>query len=220
MPDRDARAVFRRIYDTAHWGGGSGQGSRADVTSEYRSIVERLLRASDVRTVVDAGCGDWEFARLVDWSHVTYVGIDIVPEVIEQNRDSFSTPNIDFACDDVRDGQLPRADLLLCKDVLQHWPVASVQTFLTSVTRRCRYTLITNDITSVHCPADSLNSEVEIGAWRTVDLEAAPFARTADWRRDYDIRGEWTKRVLLLVRPRYRMVAKLRPRSGLNLLRR
>jgi hypothetical protein len=63
------------------------------------------------------------------------------------------------------------------------------------------------------------NAEIDLGAWRTLDLERAPFALTADWRFDYDIRGEWVKRVLLFVRPRHRIVANVRHTSGLRRLR-
>jgi hypothetical protein len=54
-------ATFGDIYESAAWGGGSGEGSRAAATDVYRTIVERLVRGSDVGSVVDAGCGDWEF---------------------------------------------------------------------------------------------------------------------------------------------------------------
>jgi hypothetical protein len=60
---------------------------------------------------------------------------------------------------------------------------------------------LTNDIWSLHEHA-GLNADVPVGSWRTVDLEAPPFALHGRWRCDFDIRGEWTKRALLLVRGR------------------
>jgi SAM-dependent methyltransferase len=219
VPDDDVRDVFRRIYDTSHWEGGSGQGSRPDVTLVYRQVVQRLLGASDVRTVVDAGCGDWEFARLIDWSDISYTGIDVVPELVERNQAAFGGANVRFECRDFANSGLPPADLLLCKDVLQHWPIDWVQSFLASAPRRYRYALLTNDVSSVHCAADALNSNIEVGEWRTIDLEMAPFNLNADWRVDYDINeGEWVKRLLLLVRPSHRLVAKMRRSSALRRL--
>jgi SAM-dependent methyltransferase len=178
-----------------------------------------MLRAPDVRVVVDVGCGDWEFAQLVDWSMVTYTGLDVVPAVIAENQQRFGAPGVRFDCADINESPLPRADLLLCKDVLQHWPIGLMLDFLSRVRNRYRYVMLTNDVASVHCPSESLNADIPLGAWRIVDLEQAPFDLHADWRHDYDIRGEWTKRMLLLVSRRYRPKARLSPNSALNRLR-
>jgi SAM-dependent methyltransferase len=216
----DAREVFGRIYETAHWEGGSGQGSRADVTEPYRRVVQCLIASRDVRAVVDAGCGDWEFAQLIDWSPVEYRGIDVVPTVIDRNQTQFGGVGVRFELLDFIDAPLPSGDLLLCKDVLQHWPVALVQRFLRQVLTRYRYALLTNDIASVHCPPEARNSEIPLGAWRTLDLAAPPFDARPLWTFDYDIRGEWTKRVLLFVADRYRLRARALPGSALNRVRR
>jgi SAM-dependent methyltransferase len=215
-----AASIFGAIYETAHWEGGSGQGSRADVTAVYRAVVETIIGAADVRTVVDAGCGDWEFAHLIDWSPVMYRGVDVVPAVVEHNRERFESPAVTFECRDFAVDELPPADLLLCKDVLQHWPLAWVQSFLRRVKRRYRYLLLTNDIASVHWPTDQVNAEIELGAWRTLDLERTPFDLRPDWFMDYDIRGEWTKRVVLVVRRPDVLLVRRRGDSGLNRLRR
>jgi SAM-dependent methyltransferase len=217
---KGAREVFQRIYELSHWEGGSGQGSRLNVTQVYRDLVSCLIGSRDVRSVVDAGCGDWEFARLIDWSNVTYLGLDVVPAVIERNRSEFLRSNICFQCVDISDATLPRADLLLCKDVLQHWPTDSVQRFLRRLRTRYRYVLLTNDVQSVHCAHDSLNSAIPLGGWRTLDLERPPFRLRPDWRLDYDIRGEWTKRVILLVSSHYKRRARLDSDSALNRVRR
>jgi hypothetical protein len=83
--------------------------------------------------------------------------------------------------------------------------------------RRYHYLLITNDISSVHCPPALQNSEIELGAWRTIDLERPPFGWAAAWCRDYDVRGEWTKRILLYTGSRRR---QLRSRGRRNALAR
>ncbi len=215
-----AREVFQRIYEVAHWEGGSGQGSRPDVTQIYRDVIECLIGSRDIRSVVDIGCGDWEFARLIDWSRVAYLGLDVVPALIEKNQAQFSQSNVRFECVDVTDRTMPRADLVLCKDVLQHWPTEQVRGFLSYLCRQCRYVLLTNDVASVHCIPETLNSPIPLGAWRTLDLERPPFRLRADWRVDYDIRGEWTKRVILIVSNRHRLRARLDGQSALNRVKR
>jgi SAM-dependent methyltransferase len=212
--------AFRRIYDSDHWKGGSGEGSHAEATAAYRRVLQAVLGASDVTTVVDAGCGDWQFSQLVDWSGVRYVGVDIVPDVVEANAAAFGSEAVSFVAADVRTEMLPGADLLVCKDVLQHWDLASIDGFVARNLGRYRYALITNDVASVHIDDAMLNAEIAIGGWRPLDLERAPFGRRARWRYDYDIRGEWTKRSLLFVRSRDLPAAVLRRRSAYRVCRR
>jgi SAM-dependent methyltransferase len=208
--------AFRRIYETDHWNGGSGEGSAVDATEAYRRVLETVVASSDVRTIVDAGCGDWQFSRLVDWAGKRYTGVDIVPEVVASNRTAFGREHVEFVAADIRNAELPHADLLVCKDVLQHWDVSSVQRFLARNLGRYRYALITNDLASVHIGADMLNAEIPVGHWRTLDLERPPFGAVAQWRFDFDIRGEWTKRSLLFVRRRNRFTAGRRRSSALR----
>ncbi len=211
-----ALEAFRNIYETDHWNGGSGEGSAIAATDAYRPVLEAVVAGSDVRSVVDAGCGDWQFSRLVDWSGKRYAGVDIVPEVVAANRAAFARPGIEFVAGDIRTETLPDADLLVCKDVLQHWDVRSIEGFLARNLPRYRYALITNDVASVHIGTDMLNAEIPIGHWRTLDPERPPFRAAAQWRFDFDIRGEWTKRSLLYVRGRNRFGAARRRGSALR----
>ena len=215
----EAGATFGDIYESAAWGGGSGEGSRAAATDVYRTIVERLVRGSDVGSVVDAGCGDWEFSQLIDWSDVSYLGLDVVPELVARNREAFARPGVEFQCSDFHAERPPAADLLLCKDVLQHWPVAWIQLFLRVTRARYRYMLLTNDIDSTR-PGHPRNADIELGDWRPLDLEADVFGLRPTWRLDYDVGGEWTKRTLLIVPPRHRFGALIMPGSGLRAIRR
>src|SRR5262245_44311094 len=108
--------IFGGIYDRGEWGNdGSGQGSNPSAAESYLPILQHVV--SNVRSVVDVGCGDWQFSRHVDWTGIRYLGLDVVSSVIEQNRARFAQPGIQFECVDVLVGRPPRADLLVCKDV-------------------------------------------------------------------------------------------------------
>jgi SAM-dependent methyltransferase len=214
----EAGAVFGQIYLEDQWDGGSGIGSAPDATAPYRLLLADLLAADDVHTVLDVGCGDWQLGSLVDWSPVRYVGVDAVAHVIEDNRARFGDRGVDFRVVDARRDALPSADVLLVKDVLQHWSNADVEAFLRTNLGRYRYCVLTNDVASTHWSGD-VNQDVLLGEWRTLDLEAAPFGRRAAWRADFDVRGEWTKRVALCASPAARATARFRRRSALALIR-
>src|SRR5689334_21667743 len=107
---------FSAIYDQKEWGVGSGVGSRSINNLEYSVFLQRFIYQNNVRSVVDFGCGDWQFSRFIDWTGISYVGVDIVPELIERNRRDFSKDQIQFDLYHSLES-LPNADLLLCKDV-------------------------------------------------------------------------------------------------------
>lgn len=215
---QDAGQIFGHIYREDHWDGGSGVGSAPDATEAYRAILGEILPAADIRSVVDVGCGDWQLGSLVDWSPVDYLGLDVVPAVVERNKAEFGRPGVRFELGDARRVAPPVADLLLAKDVLQHWPNADAAAFLDANLRRYRYCLITNDMASKHWDGD-VNQDVFLGEWRTVDLEREPFGHRAVWRRDFSVRGEWTKRMCLYVAPSVRAIAPFRRNSALARLR-
>lgn len=190
----DDAEVFGRIYQSDHWSGGSGEGSTVDAISPYLPLLARALK--DARTVVDIGCGDWQFSQHVDWSGIDYLGIDVVPELIATNQERFGGSSVRFEVIDARRRRrLPRADLYIVKDVLQHWPNRDVVKFFRRA--RARALLVTNDVWSVH-PQPGLNIDIPLGHWRTLDVERPPFSQRVKWHEDWDIRGEWRKRTALL----------------------
>jgi hypothetical protein len=65
---------------------------------------------------------------------------------------------------------LPAADLLISKDVLQHLSNALVQNFIRNNLRKGKYkwVILTND-------RGSGNHDVESGGYRAIDLAAPPF---------------------------------------------
>jgi len=168
--DRHAR-VFNRYYLNNAWiGGGSGSGSTAENTTAYREFLASFLRQFEIKSVVDLGCGDWQFSRLIDWTGIDYLGID-VSKVVLQNTKKFTNPNVRFANMDALSGDLPAADLLLVKDVIQHWSNSDIA-HLIPVLNRYKYALITN---TSHKNTTRINENIRPGACRPVDLSAEPF---------------------------------------------
>jgi hypothetical protein len=213
-------SAFNEVYESDHWDGGSGVGSRDELNAEYRAVLQAVVESDDVKSVVDAGCGDWQFSRSVDWSNVSYRGFDVVQAVVDANRKQFTRPGVQFDQLDFSTEQLPNADLLLCKDVLQHWPLDAVRRFLQTNLSRFKYALITNDVASVHCTPDRLNADIQFAEWRTLDLEKPPFGLRSRASVDLDYMGEWTKRATLFCSSGRALIARRRPGSALNAFRR
>ncbi|MFI0435523.1 MAG: class I SAM-dependent methyltransferase [Parachlamydiaceae bacterium] len=173
-----AEIKFSEIYDKAIWGrneeglGYSGGGSSVKNAAAYMEFLQNFLKVNAIKSVVDVGCGDWTFSRYLDWNGIDYTGYDIVKNVIERNLVSFSTPSIQFIHGNAVHMDLPEADLLICKDVLQHLSNEDVFFFLNQI-HKFKYCLITNDVDQTSM--GGANSQISSGGYRTLDLTAAPF---------------------------------------------
>lgn len=171
--------VFARAYKDGRWHNGSGSGSSEANTAAYRDFLQAYMRDAGVRSVLDIGCGDWQFSRLIDWRGIAYIGVDVVPELIIANSLKYSTATVSFGVADALGlAQLPPADLVLVKDLLQHWPDAAVH----ELGRRLagRRALLTYDLdTGPH-------TDIAPGGHRGLDLTAAPFGWPAVERLHYE----------------------------------
>lgn len=150
------------------WGNGSGSGSDENLCRDYVAFLQEFFRTHNITSIVDAGCGDWQFSKNIDFSGISYQGFDVASFVIEANNAKYRKDNITFTHYDGDFSKLPSADLLICKDVLQHLPNAKIQEFLT-ILPRYKFALITNDI------GENLNTEILPTQWRLLDLSLPPF---------------------------------------------
>jgi hypothetical protein len=120
---------LKKIYDDRVWGGGSGIGSDPNVARPYLNFLQNFLVRQRRRTVVDIGCGDWQFLRFIDWKNALYHGIDVVPSVIEANTRQFTRANVRFTAGIRSTTPVDRRwrGFAAClKDVLQHLSNANV----------------------------------------------------------------------------------------------
>lgn len=161
--------IFSHIYDKNIWGG-SGGGSSPENTVEYRALLQNFLKEKTIKTVFDFGCGDWGFSHLMDWSSVEYFGIDCVNSVIQKNHTKYSSPNIHFYLYHENVGM--GGDLLILKDVLQHWSNADIVSFLDKNATRFNYILITNTQSQSFD-----NEDIETGQTRGLSVKFEPLKK-------------------------------------------
>ena len=174
----EMRSAFEGIYRNAVWGrngadaGTSGFGSALRTTRVYRTWLEEFLFDADIHSVVDAGCGDWTFSKAIDWKGIDYKGFDIVPSVIEKDKAAYTKANVHFFTANIVDDELPPADLIIVKQVLQHLPNSAVQRFLKQLPKY-KHALIVEDVDSMTLSAK--NVDIEPGAFRFLDVTRPPF---------------------------------------------
>lgn len=169
--DRDR---FQQIYESGAWDSpesGSGKGSEIAATVNVRQYLPSLFARLDVRSMLDAPCGDWNWMKLVDLSGVSYTGGDIVPSVIETNRATYAREGVRFIRADLKSDVLPKVDLILCRDCLIHLSFEDARRILENFRSSGATWLLTSTTQHVTTNANKITGQ----GWRHINLCKAPF---------------------------------------------
>ncbi len=125
--------IFSQIYHDNLWGSSesfSGKGSEIATTLTIRSLLPSILSMLGINVMVDVGCGDYNWMKSLSLPLKHYIGIDIVVDIIEQNNVHYADKSHTFLCRDVVNHEVPRGDLIFCKDVLQHLSDSDIRSVL------------------------------------------------------------------------------------------
>lgn len=170
----DHAAIFGEIHRDNAWGDAesvSGPGSTRARGAAFGDDLIALLRELDTRTLLDAPCGDFNWIAPIADAVPHYVGVDVVPALIDANRARYGSERRQFHRADISRDLLPTADVILCRDCLVHFSHRDVWATIANLRRSgARYLLTTTFV------ARASNAGIRTGAWQPLDLEAAPFA--------------------------------------------
>jgi SAM-dependent methyltransferase len=158
--------VFTQFYRDNHWNNAhsrSGQGSDLAATAYIRQQLPRLFERLQIRTLLDIPCGDFFW-----FSHMPvpagYIGGDIVPEMIEDNRKLW--PELDWRVLDVVREPLPKVDMVFARDIFGHLPYDHVALALRNIERSGSKWLLTTTF-----PGRPMYDDVVVGGWHPINLE-------------------------------------------------
>lgn len=170
-PFMDTKAVFKDIYRKNIWNNPetvSGDSSTLDQTKILRKALPDLIKKYKISSMLDIPCGDFNWMQDTDL-YVEYTGADIVEPLVEINAKLFPDAGkfvqLDICCDD-----LPKVDLIFCRDCLVHLANAKVADAIANIKRSgSKYLLITT------FPEQKKNKNIVTGAWRALNFELPPF---------------------------------------------
>lgn len=151
----------------------SGYGSSIDNTKEIRAALPGIFTACDVEVFTDIPCGDWNWMRLVDLDGIDYLGGDIVPELIEQNRKRY--PWAKFVVTDIVRDAVRKSDLILCRDLLFHLSNEWVMEALKNIRNSGTPWLLSTSFPSIKVNED-LDMRARGVGWRAINLCEPPFS--------------------------------------------
>lgn len=162
--------IFDAVYAGKGWGVGSGPGSTASSLSAYIDFVRKVLARHQPRRILDLGCGFFAPYAGIEWGG-EYLGVDAAAVCISSNA-GFEGPKRRFQILDwLNAPELPDADLVLVKDVLQHWTVEEIDRGLHRLSR-FPHVLITN---SVILGSSPVNAPIKTGGCSPLNLLMAPW---------------------------------------------
>ncbi len=150
--------IFTNIYENCTWGdnkaetytGSSGIGSSINYNKDnYIPFLRNFIISTNIKTVVDLGCGDFRCGpHIYHDLDVKYTGYDAYKKVVDNNAiinnsDKYKFIHLDF-CN--KKEQIIGADLVIIKDVLQHWSLDDIYSFMDWLVAsgKFKYVLIIN----------------------------------------------------------------------------
>lgn len=180
--------IFQHIYKNQVWGRSpqadsfhSGTGSRDDqVVRPYIDALSAWLRQLPLKpSILDLGCGDFFVGSQLRAHCNSYIACDIVPELIEHHRSKYASLNVEFKCLDLAQEELPDAQIVVVRQVLQHLDNKSIALFCKGLKPSHQYLVLTE-----HIPRNSsfaanrdkpAGPDTRIGLNSGVVLTQAPF---------------------------------------------
>ncbi len=181
---KSLESVFSGIYKTHAWHSDetvSGGGSELARTQEIREELPRVIAEYNIHSILDAGCGDWNWMKEVDLDDVKVSACDIVSDLVEQNRKKYEW--IDFFVADITKDDLPDVDLILCRSVLYHLSFENIKLAIQNMKKHGKYLMLTTH------PVEN-NKDIADGNWRRVNLLKPPFSMPEPLEWFYDGPGQ------------------------------
>ena len=194
-----SKEKFSEIYKHNLWSSaesGSGEGSKISYTAPLRQWLIKNIGSLNIKTFVDAPCGDFNWMKLVlPQVNVSYTGLDIVDSVIEQNTETHASDQIKFGIADICEDKLPDCDIIMVRDCLFHLSYKDINSFLVNLSQTDYKYLFT---TTHKVDQNFENSDIKTGDFRLIDLFSHPFsfdtekvkARVDDFPEGYSIKRE------------------------------
>ena len=190
---------FSEIYKHNLWSSAessSGEGSEISYTAPLRQWLINTINSRNIKTFVDAPCGDFNWMKLVlPKVNVDYTGLDIVDSVIEENKAIHSSDKIKFEIANICEDKFPDCDIIMVRDCLFHLNYKDIDRFLVNLSKTNYKYLLT---TTHKVDQNFENSDIQTGDFRLIDLFNEPFlfdkdkvtARVDDFPEGYSIERE------------------------------
>ena len=179
------KLVFTSIFKSKHWIqendnlkiiniSVSGHGSNTE-TLQSKNLINCMIKFIDkfnINSILDMPCGDflWMNQVIKMRPEIRYQGIDIVNQIIKNNKNKYIHKNIEFECEDILNFKTDKKfDLLLMRDFFIHINNSEIQIILDKI-KKWNIDYFASESYSVE-----KNFDVLTGKHRKINLKINPF---------------------------------------------
>jgi len=164
---------FSEIYRRGGWGNGesvSGPGSTLARAAAFKEDLVLLLNDLNAKSLLDAGCGDFNWMKEVRLNLARYVGVDVVEELVAENQRLYGSDHRIFLNLDITKDSLPQVDVILCRDSLVHFSFKDIFATLANFKKSGSTYLLATTFTRF-----PESHDIPTGAWRQLNMQLPPF---------------------------------------------
>ncbi len=165
--------IFREIEVNNTWQEKesiSGSGSTISQTKQIILEMPKLFCDFKIKSIFDIPCGDFNWFKQIDLSNLSYLGGDIVKDIIDHNNKRYKKENIRFTSFNIIEDKIDKVDLIFCRDCLVHFSISDIIKAISNVKESDAKYLMTTTF-----PNEEKNEDIQTGGWRPINLEKPPF---------------------------------------------
>ena len=178
------KKIFTTIYKSKHWVqnssllpkefiSASGHGSNIN-TKQHNELTFNfleLIKNYKINSILDMPCGDFLWIKnIIQNNKVDYLGVDIVDELIDNNKKLYQNENINFEISDIVDFKTSKKfDLVLIRDLFIHIKNIDITKILYNLK------LMNIKYVALNSYMNEKNIDVIIGQHRKINLLIEPF---------------------------------------------
>ncbi len=173
LTDNSIEDRFNYIYRTNHWRGKksiSGQGSELSQTKTIRENLPEIFVKYKIQSMLDLPCGDFNWMENISLNLSSYIGGDIVQEIIDSNNRNYSNEIRSFVKLDITKDPLPKVDLIFCRDCFVHLSNDDILKAIENIKKSQAKLFMTTTFTACRS-----NEDIVTGDWRILNLMKKPF---------------------------------------------
>ena len=187
---------FNDIFNNNFWKNKeslSGPGSTLKATEHIRNKIPYIIKKYNIKTILDAPCGDMNWMKELINNFEYYIGVDIVENIISNHKNNFANHNnIEFKCLDIINDKLPNVDLIFSRDCIQHLSNQEVIKFINNIkVSNSKYLFIGTTLNIKN--NDRIPSNLH--NWQYLNLEESPFyfPKALEYIEDYGSDDDFRK---------------------------
>lgn len=163
--------IFTDIYLNNNWKSSeskSGFGSELKSTKVLREELPLLFKKYNIKSILDIPCGDFNWMKEVDLTNISYIGADVIDEIIVDNKNKY--PDKNFLVLNLIEDNLPNVDLIFVRDCLGHLCEKDCLKAIQNIKKSGSKYLCTTSF-----PRLEKNKDITNGSWRPINLLISPF---------------------------------------------